>query len=109
MGALEPEAPKTCSWATNIFNKEPKWVPNISDYDYLMGLGITSRPTSTEFGLKLQQKLWLSQRNLIELVVQKLGSEYSQYTTALEMASHAKEGQISIKRLLSFILILRDF
>ena len=59
-GAWEPEAPKTCSWAANIFNKEPEWAPNISDYDYLMGLGITSIPTSTEFGLKLQQKLWLS-------------------------------------------------
>ena len=59
-GAREPEAPKTCSWATNIFNKEPEWAPNISDYDYLMGLGITSIPASTEFGLKLQQKLWLS-------------------------------------------------
>ena len=57
-GAQESEAPKTCSWATNIFNKEPAWAPNISDYDYLMGLGITSIPTSTEFGLK--SGLWLN-------------------------------------------------
>ena len=37
-----PEAPK----ATNIINKEPEWAPKISDYDYLIGLGITSTPVS---------------------------------------------------------------
>ena len=42
MAAREPEAPKTCPQATNILNKEPEWVPKISDYDYLMGMGITS-------------------------------------------------------------------
>ena len=46
-------APKTCPRATNILNKEPERAPKISDYDYLMGLEITSIPTSSEFGLKL--------------------------------------------------------
>ena len=96
MGAREPEAPKAFPRTTNILNKEPEWAPKISEYDYLMGLGITSIPISSEFGLKQQQKSWLSQRNFIELVVQKLGSEYSQYTTALEMALHAKEDQTGI-------------
>ena len=49
---LEPEAPKTCPRATNILNKEPERAPKISDYDYLMGLGIAYIPTSSEFGLK---------------------------------------------------------
>ena len=54
MGAWEPQAPKTCPRATIILNKkEPGWAPKISDYDYLMGLEITSIPTSSEFGLKL--------------------------------------------------------
>ena len=52
MGAWEPEAPKAFPRATSIFNKEPEWAPKISDYDYLMGLGITSKPISSEFGLK---------------------------------------------------------
>ena len=60
MGARVPEAPKAFPRATNIINKEPEWAPKISDYDYLMGLGITSTPISSEFGLKSSQKLWLS-------------------------------------------------
>ena len=60
MGAREPEAPKAFPCATNILNKEPEWVSKISDYDYLMGLGITSIPISSEFGLKSWQKSWLS-------------------------------------------------
>ena len=42
MGARVPEAPKAFPRATNIINKEPEWAPKISDYDYLMGLGIPS-------------------------------------------------------------------
>ena len=51
-GDRDPEAPKTCLRATNILNKEPERAPKISDYDYLMGLGIAYIPTSSEFGLK---------------------------------------------------------
>ena len=51
-GDREPEAPKTCTRATNILNKEPERAPKISDYNYLMGLGIAYIPTSSEFGLK---------------------------------------------------------
>ena len=40
MGARKPEAPKAFPWA-----------PKISDYDYHIGLGITSIPISSEFGL----------------------------------------------------------
>ena len=52
MGAREPEAPKAFPRSTNILNEEPEWAPKISDYDYLMGLGITSIPISSEFALK---------------------------------------------------------
>ena len=37
---------------TNILIKEPERVSKISDYDNLMGLGITTIPTSGKFGPK---------------------------------------------------------